>query len=98
MKKLLIVITVLMFCLSTSYADSVIAGGEYSYPIHKIQYDIDGTIEYFGWALPGATTSTAVWKIMRISYTGDDFVIEWSGGTQNYAYEWDERAGTVAYS
>ncbi len=66
----------------------------------KIEYDDDITgnsKEYFGWARKDSATTSAVWKIMRITYTGSDFVIEWAGGTEQYIFKWSERT-TLSYS
>ena len=63
--------------------------------IEKIVYDDDKTAnnkEYFGWAKPNTATSAATWKIMRITYTGNDFVLDWSDGNQLYDNIWDNRA------
>ena len=63
--------------------------------IEKIVYDDDKTAnnkEYFGWAKPNTATSVASWKIMRITYTGNNFVLDWAGGTQLYNSIWDNRA------
>lgn len=69
--------------------------------IEKIVYDDDKAVnnkEYFGWALCGGATSSSVWKIMRITYSGNDYTIEWAGGREGgYNYEWDERAAILTY-
>ena len=67
--------------------------------IEKILYDDDKSAnnkEYFGWAKTGTATSAASWKIMRITYTGNDYVVEWAGGTQLYNSVWDNR-GSLTY-
>jgi len=66
----------------------------------KIEYDDDKTAndkEYFGWALPDTGTGTSRWKIMRITYSGNDFVVEWNNGDHEYNGEWDNRATTETY-
>lgn len=60
----------------------------------RIEYDDDiaaNNKEYFGWALKGTLTSVARWKIMRITYTGTDYIIEWANAGA-YTAEWDNRA------
>lgn len=62
--------------------------------IEKIMYDDDKTAnnkEYFGWAKTGSATSAAVWKMMRITYTGNDYTIEYADGNQLYDNIWDNR-------
>jgi len=59
-----------------------------------IQYDNDisgNSKEYFGWAATNTATSAAAWKMMRITYTGTDFVLEWLDGGQDYTGTWDDR-------
>jgi len=61
----------------------------------KIIYDDDKTAnnkEYFGWAPTNVATSAAVWKIMRITYTDNDFIIEFADGNSLYDNVWDNRA------
>ena len=98
MIRIILIIGLLILPVISSYAQSqsvtVIKN------IEKILYDDDKTAnnkEYFGWAKPNSATSSAVWKIMRITYTGNDFVLEWAGGTQLYNSVWDNRATTVTY-
>ena len=81
-------------------ADEVIVGGEPHKKTEKILYNDDiaaNSKEYFGWALPGTATSASTWKIMRITYTGDDFVLEFADGNRSYDNEWDNRATTIVY-
>ena len=96
MKWLLIVLLILspVFVSAQTQSVTIIKN------IEKVLYDDDKTAnnkEYFGWAKPGTATSAASWKIMRITYTGNDFVVEWAGGTQLYNSIWDNRATTVTY-
>jgi len=69
-------------------------------PIQKILYDDDKSVnnkEYIGWAVINSATSASVWKIMRISYIGNDFTIEWADGNALYDNIFDNRATTVTY-
>ncbi len=80
--------------------DDVIVGGEPYKKTEKILYDDDissNSKEYFGWALPNTATSVSLWKIMRISYSGNDFTLEWADGNKNYDNEWDNRVTSVSY-
>lgn len=52
---------------------------------------------YRGFALPGASTSTAVWAIERTTQVGEVTMKKWAGGTKNFAYIWDNRE-TLSYS
>lgn len=95
-----LIITLILGLSSISFADDIVVGGEPYKKIEKILYDDDiaaNSKEYFGWALPGTLTSVSEWKIMRITYTGADFVVEFADGDANYDNEWDNRATTVVY-
>lgn len=52
---------------------------------------------YRGFALPGASTSTAVWAIEKTTQVGEVTIKKWAGGTKNFAYIWDNRE-TLIYS
>ena len=62
-----------------------------------IRYDNDTTIEYFGFALPGTSELALKWKIMRITYAGEDWILEWADGNSNYDNVWHSRL-TLEYS
>jgi len=94
MKRLIIILFILLFTGTVFAATPVTIVPK---PIQKILYDDATTVEYFGWAAVGTATSAASWKIMRISYTGNDFVIEWAEGSASYTNIWDNRATTVTY-
>ena len=67
--------------------------------IEKVLYDDDisaNNKEYFGFAILGTATGTAYWKILRITYSGNDFTLEWANSGA-YTAEWDNRA-TETYS
>ena len=63
-----------------------------------MQYDyIDATTSYRGEAVPGTATSAALWRVQRITITGDDLVIEWADGSANFTKIWDDRL-SLTYS
>ena len=83
MKKLISTLCLLILCTSCLAQERVIVDKEY----YKLEYIDDKTAsnkEYFGWALPGTAYTDAMWKVMRITYTGTHFVIEWADGNQNF--------------
>ena len=45
--------------------------------------------EYFGWADRGALTSEAKWSIMKIDYTGNNWIAKWPNGDDRFRYIWD---------
>lgn len=59
--------------------------------------DVSGTTMYIGWATPGTATSVSEWRMARMTYTGDDWILEWADDDLLFDNEWDERAGTVTY-
>lgn len=89
-----LIIFLLLFIVPYVLADDVIIDGVPYKKTEKILYDDDITTnskEYFGWSIPGTATSASVWKVMRITYTGNDFVLEWADGNKNYDNVWDNR-------
>lgn len=58
------------------------------------------TVTYEGWAIrKGATTSSAIWKIRRMTFASGEFTKEeWADGNELYDNEYDNRATTVVYS
>lgn len=98
MKKLALSILIIFCLVSPSFSQQEVIVVKKA---EKFEYDDDLTVnnkEYFGWALTDTLTSVSRWKIMRITYTGTDFVIEWADGDQIYDNEWDNRATTVSYN
>lgn len=63
-----------------------------------MQYDyIDATTSYRGEAVPGSLTSDPLWRVQRITITGDDLVIEWADGSSDFTQIWDDRL-SLTYS
>lgn len=94
-KLFLIVLTAFFFITSSLPLYAQTQSVQIIKKTEKIEYDDDKTAnnkEYFGWAKIGSATSAAVWKIMRITYTGNDFVIEWCDGDFLYNNVFDNRA------
>jgi hypothetical protein len=59
--------------------------------------DVGAGVVYIGEALPGSTTSSASWRIKRLTETGADLSIEWAGGTADFDKIWDNRLA-LSYS
>ena len=60
---------------------------------YNLQVDFVGTdTVYKGWADPGTPTSSALWRIQRITFVGtdEDVVIEWANGNGNFENIWDD--------
>jgi len=61
--------------------------------------DVGGTpdITYVGEADPGSATSSAIWRVKRVTDDGSELLtIEWAGGG-NFDQIWDDRA-SLTYS
>lgn len=53
-----------------------------------------GTLaEYVGWAAVGSSQGATVWRIMKITYDGNNNPtdIQWADGVTTFTKEWDER-------
>jgi len=56
-------------------------------------------IVYIGWARPGTATSSAFWKICKLTYTATANApnVYWANGSDEFDKEWDNRA-TYTYN
>ncbi len=52
---------------------------------------------YRGFAMPGASTSAAVWAIEKTTLLGEVTIKKWAGGSRNLSYIWDNRE-SLSYS
>ena len=58
------------------------------------------TVNYLGEACFGAATSSAIWRITRLTYSGTDnadITLEYADGNDEFDNIWDNRA-TLNYS
>ena len=56
---------------------------------YNIAYNKDSSgDEYFGYAPPGNTTSDAKWQIIKLEYTGDNWVQKWAEGNDLPEHVW----------
>lgn len=64
----------------------------------KIEYSGDNAI-YIGEAIPGSGTSSASWRIKKLTYSGDNVTdIKWAeGDSLTFNKNWDDRA-SYSYS
>lgn len=63
-------------------------------------FDYDGSnhLIYQGWAQPGQATSASVWRIRKLTYSGDNVTnIQFPSGSPAFAYVWDDRV-SLSYS
>ncbi len=54
-------------------------------------------MNYVGEASIGTATSSAAWRIKKITYTGSSLSITWADGDDNFDNVWDNRA-SLSYS
>ena len=93
MKKILIISSVLLLIAFNAYAQMSVK--IIKSPSEKIVYDDDKTAnnkEYFGWAQLDSLEGSTVWKILRITYSGNDWTLEYADGNSNYDNSWTNRA------
>ena len=48
-------------------------------------------VTYIGQALPGSATSSAVWRIRKITEITGGTSVDWAGGTSLFDQVWDDR-------
>jgi hypothetical protein len=59
--------------------------------------DVGGGVQYIGEADPGTTTSSALWRIKRLTEVGSELEILWADGDTFFDNIWDSRLG-LSYS
>lgn len=65
-------------------------------PYSKLIDDVDGVI-YIGESVPGTSTTTAAWRIAKVTTVGEDISKLWASGTARFTQVWDDRL-TLSYS
>lgn len=60
----------------------------------NIDYDVNENIEYVGYAAPGSTADSKVWKIIKLEYnvSGDITNLVYAKGNLIFDKIWDNRA------
>ena len=66
----------------------------------KVDYNTDGQPEYIGWAAPGSSASSAVWRIKKIEYNsaGATTGEVWADGNTNFDNTWDTKSAISTWS
>ena len=62
------------------------------FPASTIAYYTDGTDKWYGRAAKGSKTSDARWQIMKMEYTGDNWITKYPDGTDAPKFIWDDVA------
>lgn len=65
-------------------------------PYSKLIDDVDGVI-YIGESVPGTSTTTAAWRIAKVTTVGEDISKLWASGTARFTQVWDDRLA-LSYS
>lgn len=65
-----------------------------AFPINrKVKYDeASSTVSYIGEATFGALDSDPIWRIRRMTLTGNNFVIDWANSNAEFNHVWNDRA------
>jgi hypothetical protein len=59
--------------------------------------EASSTVTYFGWALPGASTSSAKFRIKKMTISGSVTTLLKADGNDDFDNVWDNRA-SLTYS
>ena len=90
MKKLIVILSLILCMSCVAIAEEPTLTQAYG---EEVRYDdVSGTTIYIGFAFPGTPTDEPEWRIMRMSYTGDDFNVEFADDDTEYDNIWDNRA------
>ena len=54
--------------------------------------EVSATLTYIGEAPTGASPSSPVWRISRITVSGTETIIQYANGNTNWNSIWDNRA------
>ncbi len=78
--------------------DSVVGTTSEEDTMYAKQIDFVGeTVIYKGEAVPGSLTSASVWRVRKLTLTGDDVAETWADGDSNFDNVWDDRV-SLSYS
>lgn len=68
-----------------------------SQPMKTLVDEASSTVTYVGEAATGTSLSSALWRIKRLTQSGNVLLIEWADGDGLFNNIWDNRAG-LSYS
>ena len=61
-------------------------------PLKPIVDVASSSVTYIGWAAPGAVTSAAAWRILKITESGGTTSFLWPSTGVDFKHVWDNRA------
>jgi hypothetical protein len=83
-------------CIAVQVVDPVITSGIVESEQALLEYV--GNYQYVGMSRSGTATSTAQWKLLRVTYSSGKVVaIQYADGNKTYDNKWDDRL-TKVYS
>jgi hypothetical protein len=61
----------------------------------RFDYDGNGNVEYIGYAVPGISIYSPAWKIIKLSYDGNNNVTSrlFASGSCEFAFIWNSKEG-----
>lgn len=66
--------------------------------IKRMAYDANDLLEYLGVALPGTSSASTGWKIVKMTYSSSKVTSYlFAGGSSGFNFVWDDRA-SYSYS
>jgi hypothetical protein len=83
--------------MRNTFNGSNISSSELSADNLTLRLDVVDTVSYLGEATPGTATSSATWRIKKITEVGSDVTIEYADGNTAFDNVWDNRTG-LSYS
>lgn len=63
----------------------------------KLVDEVNETTTYIGYAVPGSAYTDSVWRIKRITFSGNDVTEHYADGTDAFTKKWSDR-DSYAYS
>ena len=56
------------------------------------QDDVSASVSYYGWAVPGTSVASALWRIMKKDVSGTETFYLFADGNTDFDNVWDNRA------
>ena len=66
-------------------------------PFITRQDDVSAAVTYYGWALPGSSVASAVWRILKKDVSGTETFYLYADGNTDFDNIWNNRA-VLSYS
>ena len=83
--------------MRNTFNGSALTSSELSADNLALRLDVVDTVSYLGEATSGTATSSATWRIRRITEVDSDVTIEYADGNPAFDNVWDNRS-SLSYS